>query len=325
MYLERRSSLKENKEINVKLEKSSPKKPKRKALAENRQLNGEDEQTEITVIKSLKSENDDPEKDFQQMPPPNLPLKKPIKTENSRSTRSRARPRNTNASNGKSSKKDSDVILNDVTIPILEISSDDDQSKTSEPELPRVTRSKARKPVDKTKNESVERPKRSRSESSENTKKDKKQKSKHVKKPKDEHDQTDKSEYEDAVDEVSKDNAPATNINDATVIISRNPDATYIQEPQNKDAEVDANDLLKDIMTDDDSPLPAQSKKNAVTAAAKKNVAKQIFSPYESSPVRKKVAAFEKLGAECASEIPVRSTRTKTKAQAKQNEVCFFE
>lgn len=254
------------------------------------------------------------------MPPPTLPLKKPIKTENTRSTRSRVRTRNTNTVNGKLSKKDSDVILNELAIPILEISSDDEQSKSSEPQLPRVTRSKAKKPV---KNELVERPKRSRSESSEDTKKDKKQKSKHVK-AKDDDDKTDKSDYEDAIDDIAKDNVQINNINDATVIISRNPDATYIQEPQ-KSNEDNMNDLLKDIMTDDDSPIPAQNKKNTVTSTVKKNATKQIFSPYESSPVRKKVAAFEKLGAEATSEIPVRSTRTKTKAQAKQNEVLSFE
>lgn len=54
------------------------------------------------------------------------------------------------------------------------------------------------------------------------TKKDKKQKSKH--KAKDFDDQTDNSEYEDVVDEIYK----GININEITLIISRNPDATYI-------------------------------------------------------------------------------------------------
>lgn len=311
MHLEKRSSCKEN-EINIKSEKASPKKPKRKALVETHQLNAEKEQPDNFTITSLKSENDESEKDSQQMPPPTLPLKKPIKTENSRSTRSRARTRNTNAAKGKPSKKDSDVILNDVTIPILEISSDDEQPKT--PEAPRVTRSKARP----AKKPSAERPKRSRSESSEDAQRDKKQKSRRVRAK----DDDEKSEYEDAIDEVCKENGPANTVNDATVIISRNADATYVQEPQRPN-EINGDDRLKDIMTDDDSPIPVQ-KKNAVTSTVKKNGTKQIFSPYESSPVRKKVAAFEKLGAEASSEIPVRSTRTKTKAQAKQNEVWFL-
>lgn len=66
---------------------------------------------------------------------------------------------------------------------------------------------------------------------------------------------------------------------------------------------------MKDILTDDDSPIhppPPPLTKH-----------KQLFSPFERSPVKKKVEAFEKLGA--AATTPVRQTRTKTRAQAKQN------
>ncbi|XP_018324416.1 histone-lysine N-methyltransferase, H3 lysine-79 specific-like [Agrilus planipennis] len=98
------------------------------------------------------------------------------------------------------------------------------------------------------------------------------------------------------------------NKNDATVIVQK---ATVFQNPVNPD----------DLITDDESivedtpPVPKQQIK------AKKPVktTKQIFSPFSNSPVKKRVEAFEKLGAELnGSEIPVRITRTKKKAIEKE-------
>ncbi|GJQ75668.1 putative chromosome segregation [Trypoxylus dichotomus] len=69
---------------------------------------------------------------------------------------------------------------------------------------------------------------------------------------------------------------------------------------------------LKDIMTDDEDDNITVTLPKKVTKTIK-NGAKAIFSPFAGSPVKKRVEAFEKLGAEIASEIPVRTTRTKTK------------
>lgn len=75
--------------------------------------------------------------------------------------------------------------------------------------------------------------------------------------------------------------------------------------------------ILAEIMTDDDSPITAAKvAKNAVTKGTK-----QLFSPFEKSPVKKRVQAYENLAAEAASEIPVRTTRTKTRALAKKTAV----
>lgn len=79
---------------------------------------------------------------------------------------------------------------------------------------------------------------------------------------------------------------------------------TYAQSTAKKDQN------LADIMTDDDSPITNSTKTKNVPLKGK---TKQLFSPFEKSPVKKKVQAYENLVAEAAT----RTTRTKTRALAK--------
>lgn len=187
-------SLKENEELTVKKEPVSPQKPKRKALKENTQQHNEDAEPQVQVAPQKPSLRVKREKQsilneaasknsIDDMPPP----PRPIKTEkNTRTTRARTK-RNDKTKNEMLEEKcrDSDVLLNNVTIPMLEISSDDETemqksekaSSTSsvhsetnkttvvKPNTIRSTRSRVKQ--NKKVESSNEKPKRSRSSSAE--------------------------------------------------------------------------------------------------------------------------------------------------------------
>lgn len=124
--------------------------------------------------------------------------------------------------------------------------------------------------------------------------------------------------YEDALDEEKQSaNAmqhptePSTPVEAPKEPVSNSHvmNETYVQPSSTN------NNILADIMTDDDSPVTMPAK--PVVEVAAKAKTKQLFSPFEKSPVKKRVQAYENLVAEAASEIPVRTTRTKTRALAK--------
>lgn len=194
-------SLKEN-EIGIKKEPISPKKPKRKALKEV--VHPENKVAELAVktasqkpARKIKQEKQSilneaaSNSSFEEMPPPTIPLGKPIKTEGSASRTTRARTRKNNKIETElldalePNRRDSDVILNNATITVLEISSDNEsETSTSEkistagsaqselnatfvkPSVTRCTRSKVKTATKKVEN-SNENQKRSRSPSTE--------------------------------------------------------------------------------------------------------------------------------------------------------------
>ncbi|KAH0821287.1 hypothetical protein GEV33_001504 [Tenebrio molitor] len=77
----------------------------------------------------------------------------------------------------------------------------------------------------------------------------------------------------------------------------------------------------ENLMTDDESKDQVTKKNPPKPIRTVSKPPKEIFSPFEHNPVKKKVAAFEKLKEiEEANAIPARITRTKTKAKVNQQE-----
>ncbi|KRT79922.1 hypothetical protein AMK59_6890 [Oryctes borbonicus] len=112
------------------------------------------------------------------------------------------------------------------------------------------------------------------------------------------------------LDETHTSNIPAQDpLSDQTIVVT-NP--KVIKNPPA--APIDLNDILTD--DDDDDVIVTLPVSKSI-----KNGAKAIFSPFEGSPVKKRVEAFEKLGAETLSEIPIR-TRIKTKV-LREKEVIY--
>lgn len=72
---------------------------------------------------------------------------------------------------------------------------------------------------------------------------------------------------------------------------------------------------VDDIMTDDESDIEEKP-----PVPVTKKVGKQLFNPFENSPVKKKVEAFEKLGAKAVEPTTTRVTRTKSRQKAKAAE-----
>lgn len=280
--------------MQVKKEISSPAKPVRKALKES-QVSKKDSYTpeidQPVHVKKEKITNILPRESIENMPPPpdGMILKKNIKTENSvRSTRTRTRKQK-ELQEQKEERKDSDVMIQNTTIVTIDLSSDDDKSETTQ----RSTRTKTRA-AQKKAELSAESSKRSRSPS-EDSNKSKSTRTKKTKKKK--ADEQEGSVYEDALCEtpVQPERIANTVNNDLNV--------THVKE----------DNILKDIMTDDESPVAVQNKTVVLTKSTK-----QLFSPFDHSPVKKKVEAFEKLGATAASAGTPVLTRKATKTLAKE-------
>lgn len=286
--------------VQVKKEVQSPVKPARKALRETQKVQ---ETTQSVRVKREKITDAMPQREsVENMPPPQvLPVKKAIKTERvTRSTRTRTRKQQEEKKEDEETveqRKDSDVVLEDPPITCIEILSDEEEPK----KVVRSTRTRTRTAAKKEEASSSESAKRSRS-----TSEDSNRSSKQIKKNKKKKETArEKSVYEDAVSET-----PQKEINKVL-------NGTYV---------VKTTDCLKDLMTDDESPVLPES-----TVKSKgKNNATKVFSAFDHSPVKKKVEAFEKLGAAAAAAnnviTPVKQTRTKTRAQAKNqvNKDCFL-
>lgn len=292
----------------VKKEKPSPTKPKRKALRDTYQV-PEKSQSESLLQVSIKKEkvsNVPLNNSKTEMPPPALPIKKAIKVENIRSTRTRTRQQQiAEETNEDSPKKDSDVILKDVTVTVLEVSSDGEDivnSSATELATTRLTRSKVVKknidalPVNGQKRNGSppvvdksdqKRPKRT--------------------KRKGELEKTDESEHNAFKDTADKTTNPTSE--------QHALDATYVTLPINSDAPINAMDL-NDFMTDDESPqLPVKSKQ----LADENKPGKTLFSAYATSPVKKRVEAFEKLGAQNQQVTGGMVTRNQVRANVSLN------
>lgn len=153
--------------VQVKNEALSPVKPSRKVLRDSQIINNNNKHQETNVSAKVKEEKLSNVLPLQRgsvndMPPPqSLPLKKPIKTENTRSTRPRTRrqkQKENQSENGEvEERKDSDVIIQNTSIVAIDLCSDEE-----EPKEVRSTRTRTRNATKKTKT-STESAKRSRS------------------------------------------------------------------------------------------------------------------------------------------------------------------
>lgn len=292
--------------MQVKKEICSPAKPVRKALKES-QASKKDSYTQEMdqppQVKKEKITNILPRESIENMPPPpdGMILKKNIKTENNnvRSTRTRTRKQK-ELQEQREERKDSDVMIQNTTIVTIDLSSDDDKPETTQ----RSTRTKTRAAQKKAET-SAESNKRSRSPS-EDSNKSKSTRTKKTKKKK--ADEPERSVYEDALCETPLQLEQVVNT------VNNDLNVTHVKE----------DNILKDIMTDDESPVAPQNKTIVLTKSTK-----QLFSPFDHSPVKKKVEAFEKLGATAAAAAagtPV-LTRKATKTLAKEKKevgILFF-
>lgn len=110
--------------------------------------------------------------------------------------------------------------------------------------------------------------------------------------------------YEDAIENHS--------LADATFTTSSRPllnETIIIEKPKLK-----LIDVSKPITIDKSEETTSGPSSLKIKTVAKN----QVFSPFEESPVKKKVEAFERLRQDSSSSIPMRVTRTKTKAKPKQ-------
>lgn len=287
--------------VQVKTEVPSPVKPNRRALRETQTLSKgmESQQMNQTVqIKKEKVSNMLPRRETQEnMPPPPPPdLAIVLKKENVRSTRTRTRKQKELAEQQEKPKY-SDVIIQNTTITTVDLCSDEEKQQESM----RSTRTRTRNATKKAET-STESNKRSRS-ASEESQKSKSSKVNKTKKKKGISDEETSTSYEDAVAESPSKSKPAMAQND--------PNVTQVKLCSD----------LKDIMTDDESPV--LNTKQANKTITKSKPTKPLFSPFDHSPVKKKVEAFEKLGATASSTAtPTRETRNRGNVKAKEkNEV----
>ncbi|RZC35368.1 hypothetical protein BDFB_007568 [Asbolus verrucosus] len=222
---------------------------------------------------------------------------------------------NTSESQG----RDSDVILQDATVTMVNLLDSDDNEKTlkNEEDTVRSTRTKTKQKKKLGKRTRV-------LSSDEETDRTTEKRSKSGSEQLQNGDLSTKTNYEDAVSTLETNNAtfvanspvnknlgaPPATMN-ATVVVE-NP--KYVNNNL-VPAPVTADDLLTDDESEDEkkrkTPPPTVTK-------IPSKFPKQVFSPFELSPVKKKVQAFEKLKE--ANSIPVRVTRTKTRAVAKEQE-----
>ncbi|KAJ3629375.1 hypothetical protein MTP99_013771 [Tenebrio molitor] len=227
--------------------------------------------------------------------------------------------------------RESDVVVQDVAPPIINLVDSDEDDKKQE--QARSTRTKSRK---------TKKTKRARNVSS-----DDEVRGSDEKRAKSNPEEVNETNYEDAVSVLEQnketnnttrilksqvgENLEATqNGNANATIIVKSPINVNLESTCNMNATVVVENpkyvknivpvTAEDLMTDDESEEEPVTKKNPpkpVRTISKPP--KQIFSPFEHSPVKKKVEAFEKLQEE-ANVIPARITRTKTKAKQQQEQ-----
>lgn len=288
----------------------------------------------------------------QEMPAPTRlpPRKKKIKAEKvdlpKRTTRTRSKRTEVdevvNDSGNSRSTKSSDVIIQNTTITTIEISDNEKETDTETDKIDnqdmRSTRSKMRK-QNKTissqeslnKESSDEGPKKNMRSTRTKTKQKKRNRSNSVEysiqvesKRSKSNSNTDKefngtlqTEYEDAVSVIENNQEQPA---DATYIAASNNllsvkgntvplcinSTISIENPKivRKETLESSKSVQKQF-----EDVPKTPPKNT-----NKNGSKQIFSPFEKTPLKKKIEAFEKLGVE-SSAIPTRVTRTNKKVQ----------
>ncbi|XP_044263808.1 inner centromere protein [Tribolium madens] len=191
--------------------------------------------------------------------------------------------------------RESDVIIKEVEVPIINLV-DSLGEETTKTELEKSKRTRT-----------------SSDEGQENKEK----------RPKSNEDEKDNTNYEDAVSTLLVEN---TETNNATFIAASTHDVcvdnfnstVVVTNPKIVNTLVPK--TIDDLMTDDESEEETTKKNQWTKTGTIPKRPKQIFSPFEQSPVKKKVQAFEKLQ-EDADAIPVRITRTKTRNQAKEKEL----
>lgn len=277
----------------IKKEAVSPTKPARKVLRETQTLATSVNSLQLIETVQVKKEKltDVPQREsVENMPPPTMPPKKTIKVETQRSTRTRTRKQKQEEEKANEAQQerrgDSDVILQDQSVVKIDLSSDDEEPPKAVPEIRSSARTRTKQTAGKIGNGSKERAKRSTSDDSDRSNSSRSKKMKKNETPR----------KEDAA--------------------TGNATTSYASEPAPLNATFVVHNPglgnLGDIMTDDESPVRSEP-----VVKAKTN--KPLFSAFDHSPVKSKVEAFEKLGAAAlASATPVRQTRTKTRAQAKE-------
>ncbi|KAG5889201.1 hypothetical protein JTB14_033280 [Gonioctena quinquepunctata] len=250
-------------------------------------------QSELDSATSESSVTVDIKKEDEDMPAPKKlpPRKKKIKSETSdvpkRSTRTRTKPRKYDEFNTQPDKDEKSDTENHApkAIPVQE--------------PVRSTRSKmrqAKKPVDETTSSQKEN-KKSKSSSSSDTEVNK----------------TSQTEYQDAISTIEPNER-----------VPHNPNATYVAAASDAPPILDSTVIVekpKIICKANDVEPQKEEKCNNKKADVRtppkprsKKKHKEIFSPFEKTPVKKKVEAFEKLQNE-ASNIPIKATRSKKQSE----------
>ncbi|CAH0562049.1 unnamed protein product [Brassicogethes aeneus] len=308
---------------------------KNKIVKESETRESSTASNEIAMVK-IKKEKED-------MPAPTLPAprKKKIKTEPpeqpvTRSTRSKAKKvMETIKIKKEPVRKDSDVIMENTPVPVVDITEDESDLESSKTKAGRKTRTKTKAAANSKQSETSTRSTRTKTRAQQNCKRERDpaeegnqeiKKSRSTSSTREEIIQSPLSntsiqtEYEDAVstvenntnatyvatnntvdtnstyvastDNANKTNTPSNNINTTVVI----PNPSVIQNAAGQQ---------DDLMTDDDSDIEIKKRPKAKPKSKKKSSGdvKTIFNPFEPSPVKKKVEAFEKLGE--SSGIPV--------------------
>ncbi|KAG5886248.1 hypothetical protein JTB14_008915 [Gonioctena quinquepunctata] len=179
-------------------------------------------------------------------------------------------------------------------------------SESSEPEV---------KKIRSTRTNTIKKTKRNRSDSSEDKEEEEKKnkKSKSSTSSDTEVNKTSQTEYEDAISTIEPDERVSHNPNatyvaavsdarpilDSTVIVEK-PKVIGKANDVEPQKEEESNNKKEDVRT---PPKPRSKKKH-----------KEIFSPFEKTPMKKKVEAFEKLQNE-ASNIPIKAARSKKQSE----------
>lgn len=123
-------------------------------------------------------------------------------------------------------------------------------------------------------------------------------------------------ENDKTVKKIQKNGKPNGTLN--TIQIESNLLNTTITITKSQNVEKNEKFNINDIMTEDEDDTPLKP----IAQAQKSKNTKAVFSPYENSPVKKRVEAFEKLEEQAKTGTVPRTTRNRAKAQ--QDEVIRF-
>ncbi|XP_018572692.1 inner centromere protein-like [Anoplophora glabripennis] len=287
------------------------------------------------------------------------PRKKKIKTEKidlpKRSTRTRTKKNEANdeiTSDNENTRitKGSDVIIQNTTITTIEISdnekeTDSETDKINSQREMRSTRSKVKLQnkhvpsedlVSSNKDSGVEEIGKNMRSTRTKTKQKKRGRSKSMehafsetekkKSKSDSEKESNQTKYEDAVSVIDNDQDKHLPAADATYIASYKKSS--LGGNDNIPPSINSTVVVENpkIVTKETQQSPTSTQTDVKETPktppkhVKKNGNKQIFSPFEKTPVKKKVEAFEKLGGVEYSSIPTRVTRTKKKMQKHDDE-----